>query len=482
MRGASSLSDVPYLAGGAGLLGHSREINADRYGFVRRLAAESPDFVRLRSPVAHILIVNTPALHHELLVEKAKCFTKSYVLQFALRPIGGDGLFLSDGELWRHQRKVMAPLFQPAQLGRYVDQMQAIAQRTAAKWTDGGTVQFATEMTRVTMSIAGKTLFDADTFSEADELGHALTVALDWASENAPSFFSVGHAVGRRLAEKLADRATGRAHSMLTRVATRLRTPLFSLGARGRELRDAIALLDDRVARMISERRDREDAPDDLLSRLLAARSDDGAPMGSRQVRDEILTLFVAGHETTATALAWVMYELARHPAIRAQVEAEIDALGHAPTAADLPHLPLTLRVFKEALRLYPPVYMYSRQLVTPCTLGGVALEQPTLVFAVPYALHRRPEIYPDPERFDPDRFLPEQEKARHRLAWSPFGAGPRVCIGAQFALLEGHIVLATMMYHARFHVLGTVVPEPSATFRPHGSMPMRVELRRAQA
>jgi cytochrome P450 len=125
---------------------------------------------------------------------------------------------------------------------------------------------------------------------------------------------------------------------------------------------------------------------------------------------------------------------------------------------------------------------MYSRQLVTPCTLGGVPLTQPTLVFAVPYALHRRPDIYPDPDRFDPDRFLPEQEKARHRLAWSPFGAGPRICIGAQFALLEGHIVLATMLYHARFAALSTVTPEPSATFRPGGTMPMRVQLRRAQA
>ena len=464
------------------MLGHSIEINRDRLGFIRRLAAESPDWVRLRNPAATIVIANTPELYHEVLVEKAKCFTKSYVLQFALRPIGGDGLFLSDGELWRHQRKVMAPLFQPSQLGRYVDQMQAITKRTAAEWSDGTTVQVATEMTRITMSIAGKTLFDADTFSEADELGHALTIALDWASENAPSFFSVSHVLGRRLAEHLAGRTAGRTRDWFSRTASRLRTPVVSIGARGRELRDAIAVLDERVARMIRDRRGRHDAPDDLLSRLLAARSDDGTPMSDTQVRDEILTLFVAGHETTATALSWALYELSRHPEIQAAVEAEIDALGHPPTAADLPALPLTLRVFKETLRLYPPVFMYSRQLAAPCTIGGVPLQQPTLVFAVPYALHRRPEIYPDPERFDPERFLPEAEKARHRLAWSPFGAGPRVCIGAQFALLEGHIVLATMLYHARFHGAGVVLPEPSATFRPAGTMPMRVQLRRAQA
>ncbi len=478
MRGAS-LEGVPFLSGGTGLLGHSVEINRDRLGFVRRLAAESPDWVRLRNPVASILVANTPELYHEVLVEKAKSFGKSYVLQFALRPIGGAGLFLSDGELWRHQRKLMAPLFQPSQLDRYVEQMQAIAERTSATWSDGEIVHIATEMTRITMSVAGKTLFDADTFGEADELGHALTVALDWASENAPSLLSVSHVLARRAAENLAARSGGRPHAWFARAAERLRAPLVSVGARGRVLRDAIAILDDRVARMIRERREREGDPDDLLSRLLAARGDDGAPMSDTQVRDEILTLFVAGHETTATALAWTLYELARHPTIQAAVESEIDALGHPPTAADLPNLPLTLRVFKETLRLYPPVFMYSRQLAAPCTVGGVTLQQPTLVFLVPYALHRRPELYPDPERFDPDRFLPAAEKARPRLAFSPFGAGPRVCIGAQFALLEGHIVLATLLYHARFYGCGEVLPQPSATFRPSGPMPMRIQLRR---
>lgn len=479
----SSLDGVPRFSGGEGFFGHSAEVNRDRLGFIRRLAAEAPTLTQLRAPAAHVLVANTPELYHEFLVEKAKAFGKSYVLQFALRPIGGDGLFLSEGELWRRQRKIMAPLFQPAQLGRYVDDMQAIAAHTASTWQDGKTVQFASEMTRLTMSIAGKTLFDADTFSEADELGHALTVALDWASVNAPSMLSVSHAIGRTLAERLARRTRGRASSWLSAAANRLRTPLLLTGIRNRELAAAIDVLDDRVARMIADRKKTVAPPDDLLSRLLGARDDADAPMPDRQIRDEILTLFVAGHETTATALAWAIYELSKHPTVLAAAHAEIDALGHPPTERDLARLPLTLRIFKEALRLYPPVYMFSRQLLADsATLQGVPIKPPTLVFAVPYALHRRPDLYPDPERFDPDHFLPEREKARPRLSWLPFGAGPRVCIGAQFALLEGHIVLATMLYHARFEPLETVVPEPSATFRPRGTMPMRVHLRRGSS
>lgn len=475
--------DISFFPGGAGPFGHSAEVNQDRLGFIQRLAAAAPSLTQLRAPAATVLVANTPELYHELLVEKAKQFGKSYVLQFALRPIGGDGLFLSEGELWRRQRKTMAPLFQPAQLTRYVDAMQAIAARTASAWRNGVTVQVAHEMTRLTMSVAGKTLFDADTFSEADELGHALTVALDWASFNAPSLLSVSHAMGRTLAERLAARSRGPARHWLTRAADRLRNPLFLPGRRGEELRAAIEVLDRRVARMIEDRKRAAAPPDDLLSRLLGARDEAGAPMPDRQVRDEILTLFVAGHETTATALAWALYELAQNPAILADAYAEVDALGHAPTAADLPQLPLTLRIFKEALRLYPPVYMFSRQLLAEsATLGGVSLRPPTLVFTVPYALHRRPDLYPNPERFDPSHFLPEREKTRPRLAWLPFGAGPRVCIGAQFALLEGHIVLATLLYHARLTPCETVVPEPSATFRPRGSMPMRVQLRRGQA
>ena len=229
----------------------------------------------------------------------------------------------------------------------------------------------------------------------------------------------------------------------------------------------------------IYARRAAADHAPDLLSRLLAARDDEGGRMSDKQVRDEVLTLFVAGHETTATALAWSIHCLCNHPEIAEAVQREADALPGPPTFADLPRLPLALRVFKEALRLYPPVYFFGRQAIEPVTVDGVSLPRDTVVLIAPHALHRRPELYPDPERFDPDRFLPEREAARPKLAWLPFGAGPRVCIGNHFAMMEGQLVLAELLRHARFEAIGVDTPDPGATLRPSSGMKMRVRLRR---
>jgi cytochrome P450 len=205
---------------------------------------------------------------------------------------------------------------------------------------------------------------------------------------------------------------------------------------------------------------------------------DDGERMSDKQVRDEVLTLFVAGHETTATALAWSVYLLARHPKILDDVQREVDTLGRAPVAADLPRLQLTLRVFKEALRLYPPVYFDGRQAERATDLDGVACPEGTVALYAPYALHRRPDLWPDPERFDPDRFLPAAEAARSRYAWLPFGVGPRVCIGMGFALMEGQLILARLLQRARFEIFGEELPDPSATLRPANGLPVRITLR----
>lgn len=235
---------------------------------------------------------------------------------------------------------------------------------------------------------------------------------------------------------------------------------------------------------MIAERREDQErtrARRDLLTLLLSARDEDGSGMSDRQVRDEVLTLFVAGHETTANALAWSLMLIARHPSVYARVRAEVDALGKVPTSADLPALALCLRVFKESMRLYPPVYMFGRVAVTDVEVGEYRLPRGTIVLVCPWALHRRPSEYPDPERFDPDRFLPEVEAKRAKTAFLPFSAGPRTCIGNYFALMEGPLVLATLLRHADFE-LATDAPietEPSATLRPKGGVPMRIALRR---
>jgi cytochrome P450 len=472
-------ADVPKVGGGERVLGHMRVLHADRMGFLARLTREVDRVSRLEIRGRRTFVVNHPDVLHELLVEGARTFEKSDVTRFALYPLAGEGLFTSNGDLWRRQRKLMAPLFHAGQLESYAADMVAASARGRATWKDGQTLSLAKETTHITMSIAGKTLFDADTFSEADAIGDAITVALDWAAANAPSFLLLGHLLARRSLQGIARRGPLRTAAPLGKLADRLRAPLVLPGERGKRLRAAIALLDTRVQAMIDARRGGAQK-NDLLARLLRAQGDDGAKMSDRQVRDEVLTLFLAGHETTATALAWAVHCLCKNPAVYERVQAEVDALAGEPTFADLSRLPLTLRVFKEALRLYPPVPLFTRQAREEATLDGVTIRRNDAVLVSPWALHRRADLWPDPERFDPDRFLPERESGRSRYAWLPFGAGARVCIGAAFAMIEGQLVLASLLRHVRFESLNDEVPEVSATLRPRSGMPMRVHVRRS--
>jgi cytochrome P450 len=472
---------LPYAPGGTGLLGHNGEFRANRIGMLDQLARFDAPIMRLRLPLpgARLAAINDPELAQEMLVEKGRSFDKSDMLRFTLFPLAGEGLFTSNGELWRRQRKLMAPLFHPKALETYAEDMVEVALRAVAGWRDGDSLTLLGETTRITMSVAGKTLFAADSFSDADEIGRALTTALDWTGYILGRPVAILHILARRFIESLYARAPAAARPLFARASRGLRGPIALFGARGRALRQAIRLLDERVQRMIEERRRLgADAPDDLLTRLLSARDDDGAAMDDRQVRDEVLTLFIAGHETTATSLAWTILLLAQNPAIYAAVQAEVDAVGDRPTLADLPRLSLCLRAFREALRLYPPVYVFGRDVHADVTLGGYHLPRPTNVLVSPYALHRRAAIWPDPERFDPDRFLPAAEAARHRYAYLPFGAGPRVCIGRDFAYIEAQLILAVLLRRYRFEPLGSDEPEPSATLRPKRGVPVRVHAR----
>jgi cytochrome P450 len=479
----SPLASIPELPG-AGILGHVRELREDRLAFVERLARDTDELCTIRLFTRSAVFVNSPRLLHEVLVEKAKSFEKSSVLRYMLYPLAGEGLFTSGGDLWRRQRKLMSPIFQPAQIAHFADSMVESAARAAATWSEGSTVDLARETMRITMSIAGRTLFEAETFGEADTLGEALTVALDWASSNAGTAVPILQEGVRKAIVRASTRLPPSLGARARAAAESLHGPLHLVPTtRSRKLEAAIAVLDDRVQRMIDERRAATGAKRaDLLTKLLEARDeDDGLRMSDKQVRDEVLTLFVAGHETTATALAWGIYLLLSHPEAHRRALAEVDALGgRPPRLADLPRLSYLLQVFKESLRLYPPVYLFSRQASQPVVIGGHALPEGTVVFTSPYTIHRRADLWPDPLRFDPSRFTPEAEEARPRQAFLPFSAGPRVCIGNHFALMEGPLVLATMLQHARFELLSSqpIAPEPSATLRPRGGVPVRVRLR----
>ena len=476
-----SLDDIPLMAGARPVIGHGPDLGDDRLKFLARVAREVDGVARLKVITRDLLIVNSPDVLHQVLVSESKSFEKSRLIRLALDPLAGEGLFTAEGPLWRKQRRLMAPVFHPAKIDALAPAMVECAARVCDRWQDGQVLDAANETTHITMAVAGRTLFGMDTFDEADDLGQVLTVALSWANY-ASSRLAIALQMELQLAVEAAARVPPAWKPAVERLAERLKAPVMWPTSRNRELRKAIAVLDARVQRMIDERRAAANPNPDLLTHLLRARDEDGSAMDDKQLRDEILTLFIAGHETTANGLAWAMYLLARHPDIYARVRAAVDTLdGRTPTLADLDRLELLTRVFKEALRLYPPVYLFARMSIADVTIGGYRIPKNTVVLISPWALHHRPDVWPDPMRFDPDRFTAQAEAARPRDAWIPFSDGPRVCIGMHFAMIEAPLVLATMLQRADFELAksGEITEtHDAATLRPQGGVPVRIRTR----
>ena len=477
-----SFSSVPVVPGET-LLGHGRLFHDDRLGFLRR-AGDAGPISRVRFLHRWALLANTPEAAHAILVEHARSFEKTPGIRIVLHDLAGDGLFTSEGELWRRQRRLMSPLFHATQLAGYARTMREVAEHALARLRDGEAIDLAREMTRITMGVVGATLFGADTYAQADDLGAALTVALKWVDDALASTMLAVQVSAIEAFERLDPHVPPVLAQIQRRIEDALRGPVLLPGRKDQALVDAIRLLDSRIQSMIDERRAHPKARADLLTRLLLARDTEGGRgegMSDAQLRDEANTLFVAGHETTANALAWTFYLLARSPEARARVQAEADAFDPGAEAPFAPEkLEYTTRVFKEALRLYPPLILLVRRSLEEVELLGQSYPARTLAFVNPYAIHHDPAVWPDPDRFDPDRFTPEREATRHRSAWIPFGVGPRVCIGNAFALMEGPIVLATMMRGARFEIdpRRDIIADAFATLRPRGGVPAVVRRR----
>jgi cytochrome P450 len=409
----------------------------DPLGLLVRLAGEFGDVGQFHYGPARVYLFNSPELVRSVLVEHADAFDKGLFFHNAFRPVVGNGLVNAEGEFWRGQRKLIAPSFQPRRITVYAETMAAYSEQQQQGWAEGAVIDISQEMTRLTMRIVGKVLFDSEVLTETDELGAANSAALQRVGYALRHFFPI---------------------------------PLSWPTPRNRRTRAALALIHRRVQAMIAERRASTVERDDFLSILLRAQADDGTRMSDAQVRDEAATLFLGGYESTAATLSWTFYQLATHPDIYARVQQEVDSVlqGRTPTDADLPGLPYTLQVFKESMRLYPPGWIINRVALHDVTVAGIPLRKNQPVMMSVYTIHRRPEFYPDPERFDPDRFLPENEKRLPRHAYLPFGAGPRICIGSHFALLEAHLILATLVQRVKFDLVPgqQIVPEPVLTIR----------------
>ncbi len=437
---AAALPHPPGPVGGApvrSILAFRRDV----LEMVERMQRRHGDVVRWRVGTIPFYLVADPELVRDVLVTRHRLFIKSRALQRA-RVLLGEGLLTSEGDFHLRQRRLAQPAFHRERIAALGEEIAAISARTGEAWRAGATVDVGREMNRMALAIAGRTLFGAAVEEEADEIGRALTDAL--------GLFT-------RLSNPLAP------------LLDRLPVPATRRFHRARERLDATIL------RIVEERRRSGAERHDLLGLLLAARDEegDGGGMTDAQLRDETLTLFLAGHETTANALSWAWHLLGANPEAEARFHAEIDAVlgGRLPGAEDVAALPYTRGVFAETMRLFPPAYLIGREPREEIALGGFRIRRGSVVLVSPWLAHRDPRFWRAPLEFLPERWTPGGEAALPRFAYFPFGGGPRKCIAEGFAWMEGILALATLGRRWRLRPVPGVVPrqKPLITLRASG-------------
>ncbi|MDQ3917501.1 MAG: cytochrome P450 [Acidobacteriota bacterium] len=441
---------VPQGPKGGRVLGNMREFNRDTLGFIERCAREFGDVVLTRFLYMPAYFLFNPEHIEYMLATGAKNFVKAVSLRspFFLRLVG-DGLVTSDGEFWRRQRRLAQPAFHRDRVASYGETMVAFTGRALARWRDGQTIDAHEEMMLLTQAIVAQTLFSADVSTEAREIGEALS----------------------RIVRPFSSQAT-----VKWILDNRLPTPGHLRFNR------AVQKIDRFVYRIIGERRASGQDTGDLLSMLLRAQDEDGSRMTDRQLRDEVMTLFLAGHETTALALTWAWYLLARNPEAEEKLHAELGEVlgGRAPSVEDLPRLRYCEWVVKESLRLYPPAYAVGREAVRDCEVGGYRIPEGMQVFAFQWAVQRDARWYDEPEAFRPERWREEVAARLPKFAYFPFGGGPRQCIGNSFAMMEAVLILATIARRFRLRlVLGHAVELlPAMSLRPKDGVRVKLERR----
>lgn len=444
-----------------------RRIRRDAPGFLLECHRRWGPVVQLPIPRPAVYLVCDPDAVRHVLQDNHRAYDKATLQYRSLAAVTGNGLLVSDGEPWLRQRRLVQPAFHSRTLRAVADRTAHAAARQGDEWdavSDGAVLDVDAAMMRVTLEVVGRALFRTDVGSTVDteRFVQAVLTALDV-------------------------------------VVARARFPLpeWLPSPRRRRLRRSLGVIDSAVAAMVDGRRRRAGSQSnlspaggagrqretDLLDLLMAAESD-GERMSAAALRDEVVTIVIAGHETVAAALTWAWHLLAGDPPAAERLHAEVDAvlrgedgLPRRPAFDDLERLPWARAVVEEALRLYPPAWVVSRRATTPDVLAGHAVPAGALVVISPWVVHRDPGAWPDPERFDPGRFLPGRRDAIPRSAYLPFGAGPRLCVGRDFALTEATLVLATLASRYRFaRVDGSVVrPDALVTVRPHGGLPLHL-------
>jgi cytochrome P450 len=417
--------------------------------FLVRLHEHYGDMVFFHLLTIPACAVTDPAAIEQVLVAKSHNFTKSQDYK-ALHSILGEGLLTSEGDLWKRHRRLVQPAFFRERIAAYAPMMTAAAGQLADEWQDGDVRDIHADMMRLTLEIAGKTLFDVDTADIAKTIGKALSVGME-------------------------------EFVRLTSVSFFIPNWLLLLGRR--RFRRALRELEAVVYRIIRERRASTKDSGDLLSLLLQAREEDGSGLSDKELRDEVMTLLLAGHETTANTLSYTLYLLAQNPEAEERLYAELRQVlnGRPAEASDMHRLPYTEMVLKESMRLYPPAWAIGRKAISAFELLGYQFPAGTNVFMPQWIVHRDARYYPNPERFEPERWRELADtRALPKFAYLPFGGGPRVCVGAGLALTEATVVLAAFVQRFRFRLVSDEPLQlmPSVTLRPKHGIKMRLEKR----
>jgi len=431
-------------------MGVMREFNRDSLGFIERAQREYGDIVWMRFLYVPAMFLYHPNEIEYVLTTNARNFVKAMSLRsnFFHRLVG-NGLLTSDGEDWKRQRRLTAPAFHRERIAAYAQTMVGYTERLMTDWREGQVRDMHRDMMRLTLEIVVQCLFSADVSRDVDEVGETL----------------------KQLVKPFAAQAT-----VKWIVNNRLPTPQHLNFHRLAQKIDRV------VYRIIAERRASGKDEGDLLSMLLAARDDDGSQMTDQQLRDEVMTLFLAGHETTALTLSWTWYLLGKDPEVERKFHAELDEVlaGREPTMADLSKLKYTEKILKESMRLYPPAYGLGREAINDCEIGGYHVPAGTQIFVFQWATQRDERFFEDPAAFKPDRWTAEFEAQLPKYAYFPFGAGPRVCVGASFAMMEMILVLATIGQKYRLSLVSDHPVEiyPAMSLRPKEGVKVTVEIR----
>jgi cytochrome P450 len=438
---------------GLPLLGVALDIRRDILSWLLKTTEHGP-LARYRfGPLLSYQVNHPDGLKH-VLQDHVKNYTKEHFGYDMIRRIVGDGLFTSEGETWLKQRRLAQPAFHRARISamaaRMVKATAELSEQWAASQRSGEVRSAVRDMMALTLRVVGEALLGTNVREETQAIAEAFTVISEQTTERFRSF--------------------------------RLLPPVLPT-AYDRAFRQANQTLRDVVARIIAKRRERMEDHGDLLSMFMLAKDEEtGEQMDDEHLRNEVLTMLLAGHETTANTLSWVWGLLHQNPDAERKLHAELDAVlgGRPPTAEDVPKLVYTRRVMDEALRLYPPVYSISRKVVKDDVICGYQVLGGSSLYMSPYVTHRLPEFWPEPERFEPDRFTPEQVASRPRYAYFPFLGGPRQCIGNNFALMEGTLIIATLAQRHRPRMVEgySLTPEPLLTLKPAGELPVLITAR----